>query len=101
MDFERRALAVGQVEHVVIEFILSVPQADAFLADVVYRLGDVEEVLEELRGDVLIDFVVLRQFKRDAHEVERIHRHPARAVGLVNVAAGRQRRAAVKASDVV
>ena len=44
---------------------------------------------------------MLRQFERDAHEVERIHRHPTRAVGLVDETAGRQRRAAIKHADVV
>src|SRR5207247_3872132 len=60
-----------------------------------------EEVFEEFRGDVFIDLVVLRQFERDTHEVERIHRHPARPVGLVDEAAGGQRRAAVEHADVV
>ena len=58
-------------------------------------------MLEEFRRDVFIDPVVLRQFQRDAQQVQAIHRHPARAVGLVDVAAGRQRRAAVEHADVV
>ena len=37
----------------------------------------------------------------DAHEVERIHRHPARAVRLIDVTAGRQRCAAIEDADVV
>ena len=71
------------------------------LADVVHGLGDVQEVLEELGGDVLVDGVVQRQLERDAHQVQAVHRHPARAVGLVDVPAGRQRRAAVEDADVV
>ena len=83
--------AVGQVQHVVEELVLVVPQADAsVLADVAHRLGDVQEVLEELGRDVLVDVVVLRQLQRDAHQIQRVHRHPAGAVRLVDVAAGGQ-----------
>ena len=70
-------------------------------SDAVDGGGDVEEMLEKFGRDVLIDPVVLRQFQRDAHEVQAIHRHPARAVGLVDEAAGRQRLAAVEHADVV
>src|SRR4030095_16542034 len=45
--------------------------------------------------------VVPREFERDAHEVERIHRHPRGAIGLVDEAARGQRSAAVEAADVV
>ena len=58
-------------------------------------------MLEEFGGDVFIDGIVQRQLERDAHQVERIHRHPARAVGLIDEAAGRQRLAAVEDADVV
>ena len=71
------------------------------LADVGHRLGDVQEVLEELGRDVLVDVVVQRQLERDAHQVQAVHRHPGGAVGLVDEAAGRQRRAAVEDADVV
>ena len=47
------------------------------------------------------DVIVLGELQRDAHQVEAVHRHPARAVGLVDVAARRQRRAAVEDADVV
>ena len=82
---ERDRPAVGQVQLVVVELVLLVPQADAVLAaaDVGHRLGDVQEVLEELGGDVLVDRVVQRQLQGDAHQVEAVHRHPAGAVGLV------------------
>jgi hypothetical protein len=32
-----------------------------------------------------------RQLEGDAHQIERVHRHPRRAVGLVDVTPGRQR----------
>src|SRR5215469_4930018 len=58
-------------------------------------------MLEELGGDVFVDPVVLRELQRDAHQVERVHRHPARAISLVDVSAGRQLTAAVEYADVV
>ncbi len=66
-----------------------------------HRLGDVQEMLEELGGDVLIHLVVARQLQRDPHQVEAVHRHPGGTVGLVDVAARRQRCAAVEDPDVV
>src|SRR4051812_43412900 len=59
-DFQRRALAVGQIQHVVVKLVLVAPEADALVTDVVHGLGNVEEVLEELRRDVLVNHVVLR-----------------------------------------
>jgi hypothetical protein len=60
--------AVGQVQHVVVEAVLLVPQAVAAAAHV-HGVGDVEEVLEELGGDVLVDRVVRRQLERDLEHV--------------------------------
>ena len=89
---ERDRAAVGQVEHVVEEAVLFVPQPVAVVAHVVHGLGDVEEVLEELAGDVLVGGVVARQFQRDGQHVQAVHGHPAGAVGLLDDAAGGQRR---------
>src|SRR5258708_11178881 len=58
-------------------------------------------MLEEFTGDVLVYMIVFRKLQGDAHEVQCIHGHPAGAVGLVDVAAGGQLRAAVEYSDVV
>ncbi len=58
-------------------------------------------MLEEFTGDVLVYMIVFRELQGDAHEVQCIHGHPAGAVGLVDVAAGGQLRAAVEYSDVV
>jgi hypothetical protein len=62
-DFERQGFAVGQIQNVVVKLILLIPEADALVADVVHRLGDLEKVLEEFGGDVLIDVVVLGVFR--------------------------------------
>jgi hypothetical protein len=56
-ELEALGAAVGEVEDVVEEFVVGVPQADALAAEVVHGVGDGEEVLEELAGDVLVDLV--------------------------------------------
>src|SRR3712207_7834593 len=47
------------------EAVLLVPEADPVVDQVVHRVGDVEEVLEELAGDVLVGRVLERQLDRD------------------------------------
>ena len=91
----------GRLQLVVEELVGLVPQPDVLAADVGHRLGDVEEVLEELGRDVLVGVVVLGELERDPHQVQAVHRHPGGAVGLVDEAAGRQRRRAVEHADVV
>src|SRR2546422_6292213 len=93
-------LAVG-VEHVVKESVLLVPQAQALAAEIVHSVGDVDEVLEELRRDILVGGVVPRQLQRDRQHVEAVHPHPRRAVGLLEVAARRERRRTIEDTDVV
>ncbi len=93
--------AVGQVQHVVVEAVGFVPHACVARAQMVDGVGDVEEVLPELARDVLVGRVLAREFQGDGHQVEAVHRHPARAVGLLDEAAAGQRLAAVEDADVV
>ena len=58
-------------------------------------------MLEEFRGDVLVCGVVARQLQRDGEHVEAEHRHPARAVALVQARAAGQRFAPIEQADVV
>ena len=67
----------------------------------IHRARDVQEVLPELAGNVFVSRVVAGKLDGDGKQVERVHRHPARAVRLLDVAAGRERSAAVKYSDIV
>src|SRR5688572_21944294 len=60
-----------------------------------------EEVLEELGRDVLVNFVVPGQFERNAHKIQRIHRHPTGAIRLIDESAGRQRCTAVEHANIV
>ena len=42
-----------------------------------------------------------RELEGNAHHVQAVHRHPRRAVGLIEISAGWERRAAVEDADVV
>jgi hypothetical protein len=84
---------------VVIEAVGLVPQPLA--SDSVHRVDDGHEVLEELAGDVLVAVVDLGQLQCDAQHRGAVERHPRRAIGLGELAAGGQRLAAVEDADVV
>ena len=94
-------LPVRAAEHVVEEPVLLVPQLVVVVADAVHRRGDEHEVLGELEDHVLVDGIVPGQLDGDAEHALGVERHPRRAVGLLEVAAGGQRRAAVEHADVV
>src|SRR5678816_3334745 len=78
---------------------------DSVLADrlraVVDRVGDVEEVLEELGGYVLVRVVMTGELQGDRQHVEAEHRHPARAVALIEAGTSRQLLAPIEYPDVV
>ena len=69
--------------------------------NVSHRRGDPQEVLDELDRHVGIISVGFRQFDGDFEHVLAKQGHPGGAVGLFQVAAGRQRRAAIEDADVV
>src|SRR5689334_14938702 len=58
-------------------------------------------MLEELRGDVLISVVLLRQLDGDAQHVQTVHRHPGCSVGLHQRTVHWQRARAVENTDIV
>ena len=93
--------AVGQPQQVVEEPVLLVPHLVVMLAATVHGVGDPQEVLDELEGDLLVDRVGLGQDEGDLQHALAVERHPRRAVRLLQRAAGRQRRAAVEDADVV
>jgi len=66
-----------------------------------HRFGDIKKMLEKFGGNVFINTVMQRQFQSDSHQVKAIHRHPAGGVGLINVAAGWQWRAAVEYANII
>ena len=89
------------MQHVVEELVLLVPQPDPLAADIVHGRSNVQEMLEELGGDVLVDPVVDRQFQRDRQHIQAKHAHPAGGIALLQMPAGRQRLRAIEYADVV
>ena len=89
------------MQDVVEESVFFVPQLDLLVADVVHGPADVDEVFEELAGDVLVRTIFSGQFQCNRKHVEAIHAHPTRRIRLFDVTAGRQRRAAVEDPDVI
>ena len=89
---------------VVVKSILLIPQSGA--AEMIHRVGDLNEVLKKFRRHVLVGEVdagvaVLRQFERHAQHRAAVESHPRRAVGLAERAAIGQRLRAIEDADVV
>ena len=95
MDLDRHGRAVGELERVVEEAVLLVPQPAP-----VHRRGDPDGVLDERRLEVLVGRVVLGQHGRDPQHVQAVLEHPGGRVGLLELGPGRQVRP-VEGADVV
>src|SRR6059058_296777 len=54
-DLHRRAFAIGEMQYVVEKSVFAVPHRVHTVAAMAHGVGDVEEVLPELAGDVFID----------------------------------------------
>ena len=95
--------AVVMLDLVVVKAVGVVPKAGA--AEGVHGVGDLDEVLEELGGHVLVGGVGARavagQFERDAQHGQAIEGHPGGAVGLLQGPAVRERLRAIEDADVV
>ena len=100
-DLQPRGRSVGQTEDVVEEAVGLVPHLVVVVADPVHRVGDPHEVLEELERVLLVVRILVGQDERDLEHVLAVERHPGRPVGLLQRAAGRQRRAPIEDADVV
>ena len=77
------------------------PQPVLPSAHAVERCADVDEVLEEFGGEILVNRILLRQFERDCEQVQAVGRHPARSIRLVELAAQWQAEAPVEHADIV
>ena len=75
------------MQHIVIKFLLFIPEPDPFAAQIVHGRRDREKVLKKLGRDIFVDRIFARQFQGHAHEVERKHSHPTCAVALFETAA--------------
>src|SRR2546430_17457225 len=71
------------------------------LAGMRHGRGDPVEVLDELERHLGVFWIAQRQLGGDLEHVLAEERHPGGAVGLFQVTAGRQGRAAVEHTDVV
>ena len=94
-------IPIRQPKHIVKEPVFFVPQARAVLAAMAHRMSDKDEVLPKFARHVFVGAVFLGQFECNRQQIQRVHSHPARAVGLFDVAAGGQRRTAIEHADVV
>ena len=98
---EARRGAIREAQDVVEEAVLLVPHFVVAIADPVHGAGDGQRVLEELLDELLVQRLVQRELDGDAQHLLAEEHHPGRAVRLVEVAAGGQRRRAVEHADVV
>lgn len=100
-DLLRVAGAPG--DGVVVEPVLLVPKRHLFVSGggEGHGVGNVQEVLEELGGNVLVGRVVLGELERNVQHVQTEECHPSGPVGLTQSTTGRQRLGTVERSDVV
>src|ERR1700756_2317001 len=89
------------MEHVIVEAVLLIPELNAFAATVVHCVSNVHEMLEELAGYAFIGWVFPRKFESDRQHVQTIHAHPARAVRLFEMPAGRKGCGAIEDTNIV
>src|SRR6478752_3771734 len=64
-------------------------------------VSDVDEVFPEFAGNVFVAWFFSCEFESDSQKVQGVHRHPAGAIRLFNVAASRQRSATIEHANVV
>ena len=98
---EEMVAAIGQMEHVVVKAVLLIPELNALTAAIVHGVGDVNKVLEEFAGHILIGHLFACQLEGDGQHIQAVHPHPTGSVGLLQVPASGQRRRTVKHTDVV
>ena len=94
-------VAIREAQHIVEKAIVFIPQLVRLLANAVHSRVDPQKMLVELAGYPLVARVVESQFQGQLQHHLRVESHPDRAIRLLQVAAGGQRRAAVKDADVV
>ncbi len=93
--------SIRQSENVIVEAILVVPQGHAINADIVHGVRDVDEVLEELAGDIFVSNIFLGEFQGNGQHIQAVHAHPTGAVGLFEMSTSGERGGAIEDSDIV
>src|SRR5207244_5277675 len=100
-DAQRKISSARRVENVVVEFVLLVPQTDAFAAEFVHRGGNAQEMLEKFRRDIFVNVIFARELDRDSHQIQAKHSHPTGAVALLEMGAVGKLRIAIEYANVV
>src|SRR5271156_2193207 len=100
-NFHRHGRGLPQVQNVVIETVLFIPQAHSLAAHVVHSLGDIHEVFEKLAGDVFVSGILMSELHRDREHVEAIHGHPTGAIGLLDKISWTQGLRTVENADII
>src|SRR4051794_31939886 len=73
--FERSMRAIGQAKRIVEKSVFGVPQGKTQTADVHHRMRNMNEVLEEFAGKILVVRILPSEFESDLEHVEAIHAH--------------------------
>src|SRR5258708_10631846 len=89
-NFQEVLFAIRQMQHIVIEAILLVPQRNSLRSEIVHSPRDIHEVLDKFTGYVFVGWIVLGQLQRDSQHVQAIHAHPTGTIGLLEMSTGWQ-----------
>src|SRR5689334_16428610 len=89
------------MKNVVKEFILFIPQRDAFACDIVHGFRNEQEMLKEFQSDIFVGRIMTSELQRNGKHIEAKHSHPTRAVTLFNVTSGWEWSAAVEHTNVI
>src|SRR6202044_1041461 len=81
-DAQRRS-PLCESPGIIVEAILLIPESAA--VGLVDGMRDRAEMLEEFRGDILVDPIVARQFQCHREHVDTVERHPRGAVHLLEL----------------
>ncbi len=100
-NFHGKVVAIRQIQYVIKEAVFFVPQAHSVAPTVAHSMSDVDEVFPELASHVFVGWLLRRKFQGDGEQIQGVHRHPTRSIGLFEVSACGQGRAAIEDADVV
>src|SRR5258707_12417661 len=89
------------MQNVIVETVLLVPERDSFAAKIAHGVRYIDKMFKKLAGNSFVRLIFAREFQRNGQHIKAVHPHPARAVGLLDVAARGKRRGAVKNADIV
>src|SRR5262245_47328007 len=94
-------MAARDMQDIVVKAILVVPNAYPIRTEIIHRADNVEKVLPEFVGNIFVNRIYEGQLESDHQEVEAVHCHPTGGIGLLNVSAVGQLRAAIEGADVI